>query len=80
MSVVYHYPNYILFTGGHDGTLFGWYTEAASIKYHLHDYDKDCVVRSANGEIDAMEGVKKSKSVDCLEIITYEGIGKLSKQ
>jgi WD40 repeat protein len=69
MSVCYHPKNFILFTGGHDGTLFGWHTETSSIKYHLHDQDPECIIKVGDN-IDSMEGVKKSKSVDCLEIIT----------
>jgi len=79
MSVVYHPRDFILFTGGHDGTLFGWHTEASSIKYHLHLQDKDCVIRDRDGKIDSMEGVKKSKSVDCMEIIVYQDQGKVMK-
>jgi len=36
MSVCYDPKTFILFTGGHDGTLFGWNMDTSSIKYHLH--------------------------------------------
>lgn len=71
MSVCYDPKTFILFTGGHDGTIFGWNMDTSSIKYHLHAMDDDCISKT-NGVIDPMLGVKKSKSVDCMEIISVE--------
>jgi len=66
MTVVYDYqigssgvpgtPGYrrgagILFTGGHDGTLYGWNFDTGSIKYRLHDKDPSCLVQPGENAI-----------------------------
>jgi hypothetical protein len=37
MTVCYDSKHLILWTGGHDGALFGWNTETGSTKYRLHE-------------------------------------------
>lgn len=69
MSICYDYERLILYTGGHDGTLFGWHFETSSIKYRLHEKDPTCLSKNEFEQIDRMKAIKESKSVDCLEIM-----------
>ena len=50
----------MIYTGGHDGTLFAWSFETGTCKYSLHLYDDTC---TSNNHI------KESKSVDQLLIL-----------
>jgi hypothetical protein len=66
MTSVYDYQLQILYTGGHDGALYGWNFETGTIQYRLHDFDKTCMAR-AGGHCP----IKAQKSIDCLELMTF---------
>ena len=68
MTLCYDWMSLILFTGAHDGTIFGWHTETNGIKFRIHEKDETCLSKTG-GFIDPMKAIKESKSVDCLEII-----------
>ena len=60
MSACYCLSNKLIYTGGHDGTLFAWSYETGTCKYQLHLYDDTCTTP---------DYIKKSKSVDQLLIL-----------
>ena len=63
MTCCYDYEIRILFTGGHDGTLYGWNFETGTIRYRLHDWDKDSKC------LPGANPIKAQKSVDCLKLM-----------
>ena len=63
MTVCYDSKHLILWTGGHDGSLFGWNTETGTAKYRLHESEPSCMVGSTGNYI------KEQKSIDCLTIM-----------
>lgn len=64
MSAVYSKKHGLLFTGGHDGTLFAWSFETGSIKKTLHEADPSCTSK---------DYIRQSKSVDQLVILERRG-------
>jgi WD40 repeat protein len=63
MTVCYDSLHLILWTGAHDGALFGWNTETGTAKYRLHECDTDCMVAPGGNHI------AQQKSIDCLTIM-----------
>jgi WD40 repeat protein len=63
MTVCYDSLHLILWTGAHDGALFGWNTETGTAKYRLHECDPDCMVAPGGNHI------AQQKSIDCLTIM-----------
>lgn len=53
----------LIFTGGVDGTIFGWNFETKFARYPLHEWDDTCVSENF---------VADSKSVDALVIMNKE--------
>lgn len=60
MSAVYDFENKLVYTGGHDGTIFAWNRETATCKYQLHNADPTCTSK---------DYIRDSKSVDKLVIL-----------
>jgi len=60
--------NRILFTGGHDGTLYGWNFETGTIRYRLHEWDKECKC------LPGADPIKAQKSIDCLMVMRKRGV------
>ena len=70
MSVIYDFKTKMLYTGAHDGTLFGWHYESSSIKYRLDEKDSSMFVLESDGvTIDQMASIKEQKSIDVLIIM-----------
>lgn len=63
MTCCYDWKIKILFTGGHDGTLYGWNFETGTIRYRLHEWDNTC--RGLPG----VDPIKAQKSIDSLLIM-----------
>ena len=61
MSSVYDVEHNLIYTGGHDGTLFAWSLETGNIKRSLHEFDPTCTTT---------DYISASKSVDKLIIMT----------
>lgn len=50
----------MIYTGGHDGSIFAWNFETGYFKYKLHDLDPSCT---------SDDYIKDSKSVDAMLIL-----------
>ena len=57
MSAVYDVESNLIYTGGHDGTIFAWSLDTGSIKRSLHNFDPTCISK---------DFINESKSVDKL--------------
>ena len=60
MSAVYCLKTKLIYTGGHDGTLFAWNFDTGTCKYQLHINDETCTSKNF---------IRESKSVDQLLIL-----------
>ena len=60
MSAVYCHKNSMIYTGGHDGTIYVWNFETGYVKNTLHHLDDTCTDD---------EPIMKSKSVDAMLIL-----------
>jgi WD40 repeat protein len=62
MSAVYDYHSStpLIYTGGHDGTIFAWNRETGTCKYQLHNSDPTCTSENF---------IRDSKSVDQMVVL-----------
>ena len=60
MSCTFDLKNLLIFTGGVDGTIFGWNYETKFARYDMHNWDETCTSENF---------IADSKSVDALVIM-----------